>query len=146
MPFRPSDDLPDFDSLQPIFTGALQQTENNPFYQTIVNFLRATSKLKRLLNGRIITNTSSISNLANAQYATVADESTVLPNSRQLLAGTGIAFDDTVANERTISSTPAGVRDAGYWTPLILDGEDNGDSELIITDANAPIAVWNPTP
>lgn len=38
------------------------------------------------------------------------------------------------------------TRDVGYWSPLILDGEDNGDSELVLTDNNAPIMIWIPTP
>lgn len=37
-------------------------------------------------------------------FLTGADESATLPNSLQLLAGAGIAFDDAVANERTISN------------------------------------------
>lgn len=41
----------------------------------------------------------------DATYLTWTDESARLPNSRNLVAGSGIAFDDTVPNVRTISST-----------------------------------------
>ncbi len=37
---------------------------------------------------------------------TVANETATFPNSRQVLAGTNITFNDTVPNERTISSDP----------------------------------------
>lgn len=37
------------------------------------------------------------------------------------------------------------VRDAGYWSPLVLSN-NSGDSELVLTDGNAPIMVWIPTP
>lgn len=39
-----------------------------------------------------------------ATFLTVANETATLPNSRRLLAGSGINFDDSVANVRTISS------------------------------------------
>jgi hypothetical protein len=41
----------------------------------------------------------------NATYLTVDDETAILPNSRQLLAGTGITFNDATPGERTISSS-----------------------------------------
>lgn len=43
-----------------------------------------------------------------ATYLTATDETADLPNARQLLAGTGIAFDDTTPGERTVSSTVTG--------------------------------------
>jgi len=41
---------------------------------------------------------------STSDYLTHSDESTDLPNSRELLAGTGLSFDDTVANQRTINA------------------------------------------
>lgn len=40
----------------------------------------------------------------DATYLTSTDESARLPNSRQLLAGSGITFDDSIPNERTVSA------------------------------------------
>lgn len=40
----------------------------------------------------------------NEHFLTWQDDSAILPNSRQLLAGNGISFDDSVAHQRTISS------------------------------------------
>jgi hypothetical protein len=62
----------------------------------------------------------------------------VLPNARQLLAGAGITFDDTVANERTINASATG---SGYWTPL-TDG-DVDETDLIFAAGEA-IAVFVP--
>lgn len=41
-------------------------------------------------------------------FLTHSDESATLTNSRQLLAGTGVTFDDSVANQRTINAGGGG--------------------------------------
>lgn len=56
----------------------------------------------------------------------------VLPNAKQLLAGTGITFDDSVANERTINASVA-----GGVLPMVNGAEppelmSNGVGDLII--------------
>jgi len=51
-----------------------------------------------------------------------------------------------IQNTTTINNLAINVREEGYWTPLIMDGEDNGDSELVLNDGNEPIAIWTPTP
>lgn len=48
-------------------------------------------------------------------YLTEDNETADLPNSRRLLAGTDIAFDDTVAGERTINASGGGGGGGG-WT------------------------------
>jgi hypothetical protein len=45
---------------------------------------------------------------ASATFLTATDESGTLPNSRQLLAGTNVTFDDSVPNERTINASGGG--------------------------------------
>lgn len=60
------------------------------------------------------------------------------PNFRELLPGTGITFDDTVDNERTINASATG---GGYWTPL-TDG-DLDETDLIFASGEA-IAVFVP--
>lgn len=44
----------------------------------------------------------------NATYLTDADETADLPNSRRLLAGTNVSFDDSVPGERTINASGGG--------------------------------------
>jgi hypothetical protein len=53
--------------------------------------------------------------------------------------------------------TSSQIREAGYWTPLIISNNSNGllgtyiedndlVGELVLTDKSSPIAVWNSTP
>lgn len=65
-------------------------------------------------------------------YLTHGDESVDLPASRQLLAGTGILFDDTVANRRTVSLDPSGLDTKG--------AQIYRNTDLVVTDAT-PTAV-----
>lgn len=71
-------------------------------------------------------------------FLTFSDESGSLPNSRNLIAGTNITFDDTVANQRTINASGGG---AGDWDTTVVKASNDditnsstltGDSELII--------------
>lgn len=65
--------------------------------------------------------------ISNQDFLTSADDSATLPNSRELLAGTGVAFDDSTPNQRTLSVTtgtgfltgtgnPQGITSAGLGT------------------------------
>lgn len=45
--------------------------------------------------------------LADATFLTATDETATLPNSRELLAGTNVSFDDTVPGARTVNVTAA---------------------------------------
>lgn len=47
---------------------------------------------------------------AAATYLTEDDETATLTNSRQVLAGTGISFDDTVPNVRTINASAGSIQ------------------------------------
>jgi len=62
------------------------------------------------------------------------------------LTGNEAVVTSTIDAIEEIIVTIGDPSEIGYWSPLILDGEDNGDSEMVITDSNAPIAIWNPTP
>lgn len=68
-----------------------------------------------------------------ATYLTAGNESATLPNSRRLLAGTNVTFDDSVANQRTVN-----VADAVNYIPLALGTEpltfvSNGAGEPVLT-------------
>lgn len=82
----------------------------------------------------VATTVITSSGVKNARYLTSADDSALLPNSRQLLAGVGIAFDDSIFGERTISQS-------GYWT-LLTDG--NVDETDFIFANGDPISVFVP--
>jgi len=65
-------------------------------------------------------------------YLTDADETGTLPNSRRLLAGTDVSFDDTTPGERTINVTPTTQKRGCVlvfciaFTPLAI-GADRGE-------------------
>jgi len=80
------------------------QTSNPPLYQVISQLLNAVRAFQNATNTSIAGNSTDITALEGRTYLTVEDETVVLPNSRQLLAGDGIEFDDSIASERTISS------------------------------------------
>jgi hypothetical protein len=129
MPFRPGPTLPDYQSIKTILVQTKEQVQNPALYETILRLLDAAAKSQGVLSGNIASSNegtavditaleAAIAALEAARYATIADESVLLPNSRQLLAGFGIAFDDTVTNQRTINTTIGDL----YYEPLT-----NGD-------------------
>lgn len=75
-------------------------------------------------------------------YITEGDESLKLPNSRQLLAGTGITLDYSVPNKVTISSTGGGM--SAYYDSPLTDG--NVDETELIFANGMPIIVQVPIP
>lgn len=73
-----------------------------------LNFLRA--------DGTWTVPAGTAPDVSAATVLTEDDETATFPNSRQLLAGTNITFDDTVTGERTISAT--GSSGGGYPSAL----------------------------
>lgn len=121
----------DFNQLIKSLDNSGVQKKNNALYQVIYQLVQAAQRNKDLTvtqinelsqnSGISITNITNITaNLAAILASTVitwTDESALFANSRQLLAGTGITFDDTVPNERTINSSGGG---SGSYIPLSL--------------------------
>lgn len=138
---------PDLDRLKSQLVTSGVQKQNPGLYQVIVQLI---GSVKQLQEGFIIDIAAAGGggtippDISDREYITFSDESTALPNSRELLAGNNVSFDDAVDNERTInvaSPTPAGLQ--GYWSPL-MDG-DHVQAELITWFGDA-IMVWTPTP
>ncbi len=55
----------------------------------------------------------------DATYLTETDETADLPNSRQLLAGTNVTFDDSVAGQRTVSASGGSSSGGGHLHGLM---------------------------
>lgn len=72
----------------------------------------------------------------DATYLTVADESGTLTSSRQLLAGSNVTFDDSVAGERTVSAAFSGEdeQDTGLFDFLRYSV---GNAGMVNADAGA---------
>jgi len=120
-PGRDTGDNVDIDQLRGILNQTGTSTKNNPLYQFCNSLLNTIHNLQTGIQSQItkITDggggtpvTPVTPGNTTADYLTWSDESTDLPNSRNLIAGTGITFDDSVANERTIISNEAFHYDA----------------------------------
>lgn len=71
--------------------------------------------------------------LLNATYLTATDETGTLPNSRELLAGANVGFDDTVSGERTVNGNNWDVLsdgDPNAGTEPVFDVLSNGDPDF----------------
>lgn len=76
-----------------------------PTYQVINALINEIAQLKRELEIKITVAEESAGGLESSEFLTSSDESVTLPNSRELLAGARIAFDDSTPNERTVSAS-----------------------------------------
>lgn len=97
------------------------QNKDPALYQVIYQLIDSVKTLKSETTPSFSSNPS---NIRNSTFITVNNETGSLPNSRQLLAGLGITFDDSVVGRRTINSSGS-----GYWVPL-TDG-DLDETDLI---------------
>lgn len=112
MPFKPKSPQPDFSSLVTSLDNSTMQKTNYALYQTILFLIQNTARARDLLSSDIDTINEEISKIFAANFLTATDESLNFPNSRQLLAGLNVTFDDTVANQRTVNvAVPAASAD-----------------------------------
>jgi len=138
----------DYISLLSVLINSKIQQTNPPLYQVISELLRRLNDNKKAVDtaieelevqtttiGDTIINISGIT--GDASFITVNDETISLPNSVQLLAGTGINFDDSVPNKRTIIATGGTGGGSGGVLPMV-NGEEppqllsNGVGDLVI--------------
>lgn len=137
MAFRPPKKPPQFADLKGILSQG--KDTDSAIYQTIQVLIERLDQLKDHTQDQITNITKSddfLKNIASkfATYHTKEDETTKLPNSVQLLAGTGIIFDDSVVNKRTIKSTGGSSH---YDCPL-SDGDVN-EADLIYANGECVI-------
>lgn len=150
MAYRPPKKQPQFADLKGILAQTKDKTEPS-LYQTVAQIIDRLTQFQSVtleeiadINNSISSSETIINITANkkATYHTKDDETLNLPNSWQLLAGTGITFDDTVPNKRTISSTGGGGGD--YYDSPLTDG-DLDETELIFASGMC-IVVQVPNP
>lgn len=101
--------------------STLQQTglqqSNQPLYQVIYNLIKAIIQSNNAA-AAAISGGSGGGGLANQHYLTHQNDLAQLPQSRELLAGTNVNFDDSVFGERTIDVTVSSL------TEVFLTGAD----------------------
>lgn len=85
--------------------STLQQTglqfTNQPLYQVIYNLIKAVIQALSATDA-VISGGSGGGGLANQPYLTHTNALAQLPQSRQLLSGDNVVFDDSVFGERTV--------------------------------------------
>lgn len=132
---------PDYAHLFTVLSNSKTQQSDNALYQTIFLLIKEVTQSK---DSFIVVNNNlsdSLTQLLNVSYLTINNETALLINSRRVLAGLGIVFDDSVPGIRTINANGAGNN--FYWTPL-TDG-DPDETDLIYANGEA-IAVQVPNP
>lgn len=82
-----------------LLTSGLQQ-KDPVLYQVINTLIKEFKNVYAQLESGTLGGSSS----GDATYLTHTNQTTDLPNSKQLLAGDGIEFDDSVFGERTINN------------------------------------------
>jgi hypothetical protein len=144
-PFKPgrSKADPDYERLRVPLNTSEVQTKNNSLWQVISGLIDYAQQGQGTINTLIQNLTDTVNSINNSisiiigqligdkTFLTATDESLSLPNSRQLLAGTNVTFDDSVANRRTVnvsagSSVDHVVLSDGVQPPTpINDGNGN---------------------
>lgn len=127
---------PDYSHLFGILSNSRIQQTNNALYQTIFLLIREVTQSQGSFVVENNNVSQSLAQLLGVTYLTVDDETALLINSRQTLAGPGITFDDSVAGKRTIK-TSGGVFGNHYDSPL-SDG-DTSAADLIYANGECII-------
>lgn len=135
MGFKPSNHQPDFSKLLGFLNDSKLIQTNPALFQTIQEIIRRIQQADNIFKDEL----ADILDALKASFLTATPESGRLPNSRELVAGLGITFDDTQPHKRIINADASG----GYWTPL-TDGNVD-ETDLIFADGEA-IAVNVPIP
>ena len=143
MAFKPDPVQPDFSSLITSLDNSKTQKSNYSLYQTIFLLIKLVTRSQGLFVEDINKLNQQLSEIFAATFLTVDDESTDFPNSRQLLAGTNISFDDTVPHQRTINAT--GGSGSGYYDSPLSDG-DEIEAHLIFGNGDPIICQIPDTP
>ena len=141
---------PEFGRLISILNNARVMTTNPALHQFLSQLLDSTKQFQHVTNavveemgedftGDIEELQEQIGKIIIATFLTSSDESEDLPFSKKLVAGAGVVFDDSVANQRIISSTGGGGGSITIITREIPVGLING-TNTTFTLANTPVA------
>lgn len=141
MAFKPPAAQPDFSSLITSLDNSRMQKSNYSLYQTIFLLIQNTQRARDLIVKNLKDVDQELSDIFAGTFLTINDETFKFPNSRQLLAGTGISFDDTTPHQRTINATSTGgmVPMATGAEPLEIMSNGAGEVLLIGFSTSQPI-------
>jgi len=102
-----------------------------PLFQVVTQLIDAIRQLQSATGEEISGVSGGVVTLSTLKFLTHDNESIALPNSRQLIAGVNVIFDDTVVNQRTINVPDAIDRE---WS-VLTDG-DLAQPELIFANGD----------
>lgn len=115
-----------------LLTSGLQQ-KDQPLYQVISQLIKAI--IDSNLGVVAITGGGGGGSLSDQHYLTHQNDLVALPQSRQLLAGTNITFDDSVFGERTVNADDQPGRE---WS-VLTNGDPNNPEPLY--DSNGDVIM-----
>lgn len=141
MPFRPDRAQPDFADLITSLNNSRNQIKDNPLYQTVFLLLQRITTSRNNIVKQLEDIDELVNDLLASTYLTVEDESVQLINSRQLLPGTNITFDDTLPHKRIVNSTGGGGTTTGGNTPPFFSYEEFDSPQSIEFLGNFPIVA-----
>lgn len=138
------DKQPDFSRLLISLNQAQLEKKNPALFQVLNELIGRTAQSRNLIIIDIDDLEEEIKKIKeklNAQFLTWDDNVDLLPNSRNLLAGIGITFDDTVDGVRTISSSGGGgfIPMATGAEPLDFMSNGAGEPLLIAFSTDQPV-------
>jgi hypothetical protein len=97
--------VPDFERLYAKLNNTKLQSTNPSLWELLKELIRLLVQFARAITGAVNGNSDLLGGFANRTFLTEANESPYFPFSRQLLAGSGVTFDDSVTNQRTINTS-----------------------------------------
>lgn len=107
MAFKPGNNPPDLSALLITLQQSDTIKKNPALFQTIAELIKRTASNISIIENQILAIEEIEDELVNliktATFLTATDQSAALPNSRHLIAGENVEFDDTVDNQRTIN-------------------------------------------
>lgn len=136
MPFKPGPVRPQFADLKAVLSQGDAEVARSPAYQAVRILIDRLTQDQKIDKDELKDIDDTLAQILAATFLTADDESVIFHNSRQLLAGTNVTFDDTIDNQRTIN-VGGGSLGTHYDAPL-SDG-DTSAADLIFANGECII-------
>jgi|SRR5215469_2436781 len=88
------------------------------------------------ITGQVNSDANKIVSITGSEVLTADSELAIFPQGKELLPGTNITFDDSVANKRTVNATGGGSSTGA--TGAIFIGDDNYSDDFLIPGPTGP--------
>lgn len=122
--------IPQLDKLKGILLNSGIQAENAQLYQVIVSLIDYLRKTAGEVSA-VTTGSSGSGGIFDQHFLTHQNDLVTLPQSRQLLPGTHVNFDDSVLGERTVDVDLAFIELAEFLTAADETGNFPNSRQLL---------------